>query len=247
MSTSPCAQRIPYSLRDLRYDKTFAHGLRQSVDGIYLWAQVYFLLRCGYFEEALNLLSDHQQSIKREDWSFPGAFKMYLSSAERRLPKTQKDQLYNDFNSHIRNNANVDQFKYALYKIVGRFELSRKTLKIATTTEDWMWLQLSLVREVRDESPQEQYDLIDLAKMVAKYGNEKFDADGTRPFAWFNLLLLTAQFEKVGKFFAIDDIPTDKPQGCRILILEDCFTNRRSPFRLRACILRSPPCPSTSG
>ena len=123
---------------------------------------------------------------------------MYLSSAERRLPKAQKDQLYNDFNSHIRNNANVDQYKYALYKIVGRLELSRKTLKIATTTEDWMWLQLSLVREVRDDSPQEQYDLIDLAKMVAKYGNEKFDAGGTRPFSWFNLLLLTAQFEKVG-------------------------------------------------
>ncbi|CAD6583189.1 MAG: hypothetical protein TREMPRED_003480 [Tremellales sp. Tagirdzhanova-0007] len=180
----------------LRSKDTLQSSRPESVDGIYLWAQVYFLLRCGYFEEALNLLSDHQQSIKREDWSFPGAFKMYLSSAERRLPKTQKDQLYNDFNSHIRNNANVDQFKYALYKIVGRFELSRKTLKIATTTEDWMWLQLSLVREVRDESPQEQYDLIDLAKMVAKYGNEKFDADGTRPFAWFNLLLLTAQFEK---------------------------------------------------
>ncbi len=160
---------------------------------------MYYLLRCGHFEESLTLLSDHQQSLKGDDWSFPGAFKSYLSSAERRLPKSQKDQLYNDFNSHIRNNVNVDQFKYAMYKIVGRLELGRKSLKVAATTEDWMWLQLSLVREVKDDTPQEQYDLGDLAKLVTKYGNEKFDSGGTRPFAWFNLLLFTAQFERVSQ------------------------------------------------
>lgn len=106
--------------------------------------------------------------------------------------------MYNDFNSHVRNNANVDQFKYALYKIIGRFELARKSLKVASTTEDWMWLQLSLVRENREtDSPQEQYDLNELGKLITKYGNDKFDSNGTRPFAWFNLLLYTAQFEKV--------------------------------------------------
>ena len=157
-------------------------------------------MRSGHFEDALNLLSDHQQSLKRDDWSFPGAFKLYLSSTERRLPRAQKDQLYNDFNSHIRSNANVDQFKYALYKIVGRFELSRKSVKVAKTTEDWMWLQLSLVRDVRDDGPQEQYELGDLANLVIKYGSEKFDSGGTRPFAWFNMLLFTAQFEKVNLF-----------------------------------------------
>jgi nuclear pore complex protein Nup93 len=110
----------------------------------------------------------------------------------------QKDQLYNDFNSHIRNSSTVDQFKYALYKLVGRFELSRKSVKVATTTEDWMWLQLSLTRESREgESPQEQYDLGDLGELVLGYGSEKFDQEGTRPFAWFNLLLFAGQFERV--------------------------------------------------
>ena len=137
--------------------------------------------------------------MKRDDWSFPGAFKVFLASAERRLPKAQKDQLSNDFNAHVRSNVNVDQFKYALYKIVGRFELGRKTLKVATTTEDWTWLQLSLVREVRDEPPQEQYDLNDFGRLVLKYGSDKFDAGGTRPFAWANLLLFSAQFERVSR------------------------------------------------
>jgi nuclear pore complex protein Nup93 len=174
----------------------------ESVDGIYLWAQAYYLFRSGYQDEALDLISDHAQSLSKDDWSFPGSFKSFLNSSERRLPKSQKDQLYNDFNGHIRSNPNVDQFKYALYKIVGRFELARKSLKVAGTTEDWMWLQLSLVRESRDtDSPQEQYDLNELGKLITKYGNDKFDSNGTRPFAWFNLLLYTAQFEKVGLTF----------------------------------------------
>ena len=60
-----------------------------------------------------------------------------------------------------------------------------------------MWLQLSLVRENRDDSPQEQYDLEDLARLITKYGSEKFDAGGTKPLAWVNLLFFTGQFEKV--------------------------------------------------
>nr|XP_031861265.1 uncharacterized protein CI109_003235 [Kwoniella shandongensis]KAA5528337.1 hypothetical protein CI109_003235 [Kwoniella shandongensis] len=169
----------------------------ESVNGSLLWAQIYYLVRCGYIDEALSLVAENQQNISREDWSFPGCFKSALQSSERRLPKAQRDQLYNDFNAHIRNNPNVDQFKYALYKLVGRFELNRKTLKVATTTEDWMWVQLSLVRETKEaDAPQEQYDLLDLGRLVSKYGNDKFDAGGTKPFAWFNLLLFTAQFER---------------------------------------------------
>jgi len=169
----------------------------ETVGGIKLWAHVYYLLRAGYPSEALSLVETHQHNVKKDDWSFPGSFKAYLSSPERRLPKAQRDQLYNDFNAHVRTNATVDQFKYALYKLVGRFELSRKVAKVASTTEDWVWFQLNLTRENKEgDAPQEQYDLADLARVVLKYGADKFDANGTRPFAWFNLLLYTAQFER---------------------------------------------------
>ncbi|ORX34270.1 Nup93/Nic96-domain-containing protein [Kockovaella imperatae] len=168
----------------------------ESVDGTYLWAQVYFLFRCGYLSEALDLLTSRQSSLRRDDYSFPGALKTYLSSSDRRLPKAQKDQLYNDFNSHIRNSTNVDQYKYALYKLVGRFELSRKSAKVAATTEDWIWLQLCLVRESRDDGPQQSYTVEELGGLVLKYGSEKFDSNGSKPFAWFNLLLFAGQYER---------------------------------------------------
>ena len=167
------------------------------VDERYLWAQVYFLFRCGYIDKASELLNSHQNSLKRGDHGFPGALKTYATSRDRRLPKIQKDQLYNDYNSNVRSNSSVDQFKHALYKLVGRFELSHKVAKVATTTEDWIWLQLCLVRESKDDGPQQSYAMGELGELVLKYGNEKFDANGSKPFAWFNLLLLAGQYERV--------------------------------------------------
>jgi nuclear pore complex protein Nup93 len=169
----------------------------ETVGGIKLWAHVYYLVRAGYPAEALSLVESHQGSVKKDDWSFPGCFKAWLSSPDRRLPKAQRDQLYNDFNAHVRNSANVDQFKYALYKLVGRFEIGRKAVKAAVTTEDWIWYQLALTRENKDgDAPQDKFDLADLAQTIFKHGADKFDANGTRPLAWFRLLLLTAQFER---------------------------------------------------
>lgn len=183
----------------------------ETVGGIKLWAQVYYLLRCGYTDEAAQLVETHHGSVKKDDWSFTACFKAYLSSPDRRLPKNLRDQLYNDFNGHIRSNANVDQFKFALYKIVGRFDMNRKTAKVAATTEDWVWLQLMLTRENKDgDAPQEQYDLADVAKQVLSYGSDRFDDKGRRPFTWFNLLLYTGQFERaVAYLYSKKELKTD--------------------------------------
>ncbi|KAK4687416.1 nuclear pore complex protein Nup93, partial [Tremellales sp. Uapishka_1] len=199
---------VDVTLRSPEVQKTFRP---ETVGGIFLWAQVYYLLRCGYPSDALALLEEHHNHIGKDDWTFPGCFKSYLQSTERRLPRAQKDQLYNDFNSHIRSSTTVDQFKLALYKLVGRLELNRKIVKVATTTEDWTWVQLMLTRENRDgESPQEQYDLRDLGEMVRKFGSEKFDQEGTKPFNWFNLLILTGQFERaIAYLYSKSQLKTD--------------------------------------
>ncbi|WVQ85347.1 hypothetical protein IAT38_007512 [Cryptococcus sp. DSM 104549] len=183
----------------------------ESVNGSFLWAQAYYLVRCGYADDAIELIVGNTSALNNTDASFPGCFKTAFQTPDRRLPKSQRDHLYSDFNAHIRSNTAADQFKYALYKLVGRFELNRKTVKVAATTEDWMWVQLSLVRENKDgDAPQEQYDLADLGKLLEKYGSDKFDANGTKPLAWFNLLLFTAQFEKaVAYLYTKPQLKTD--------------------------------------
>jgi nuclear pore complex protein Nup93 len=169
------------------------------VDGKHLWAQVYYLLRTGRPQDASELLSEHTNSLKREDYTLPGALKAYSSSPNSTLPKQQKDALYNDYNTSIRNNPNVDQFKFAIYKLVGRFELGKKNLKVARTTEDWVWVQLNLIREGNggEGGGIEEYGLDDFGKSLVRFGADKFDQGGQRPMAWFNLLLYSGQFERV--------------------------------------------------
>ncbi|ORY20676.1 Nup93/Nic96-domain-containing protein [Naematelia encephala] len=163
----------------------------ESVDGTYVFAIAYYLLRCGYPDEAASILADHQSSLRREDWSLPGAFRARAS-----IPRSQRDTLLNDFNATVRNNPTVDQYKLALYKIVGRLELNRKTAKVAQTTEDWIWLQLMLVRDSRDDAPQDVYTFDDFARLVVKYGSERFDQGGQRPLVWFNVLVFSGQYER---------------------------------------------------
>lgn len=112
----------------------------------------------------------------------------------------------------------MDPYKLILYKIIGRCELNKKSLPdVVATTEDYVWLQvrlfedyikdyqtykypkLSLVRESAggEESAYEQYRLSDLQSMMVKFGSKRFDPNGSSPWNYFKVLLLTLQFERV--------------------------------------------------
>lgn len=59
--------------------------------------------------------------------------------------------------------------------------------------------KLSLVRESAggEESAYEQYRLSDLQSMMVKFGSKRFDPNGSSPWNYFKVLLLTLQFERV--------------------------------------------------
>jgi len=159
---------------------------------------MYYLLRAGYPDAVEKVAYANEAHLSRDDPCLLGAIREYRASPNRRISRNIREGLQNDFNAHIRNNSNADQYRYALYKIIGRLDVSRKNLKVAATTEDWLWTQLCLTREQKEQdTPQDRYDLQELSSVLNKYGNERYDQKGTRPFAWFNLLLLTSQFEQV--------------------------------------------------
>jgi nuclear pore complex protein Nup93 len=177
----------------------------EKVNGVPLYMYVWYLLRSGHSAEAIDMLADNQQNVKREDSALPGALKSYFAAPDRRLGRGQRDQLMNDFNTHIRGNPTVDVFKAALYKLIGRFDMARKTFKVAAdTTEDWVWGNLMLVREAgsADEGPSEKYDLADFGKFVQDYGSATFDAGGAKWATWVNMLLCAGEFESVNHLTA---------------------------------------------
>jgi len=106
------------------------------------------------------------------------------------------NNLRNDWNN-IRNKDSADQYKVALYKIIGRFDLTRKSVKVATTTEDWVWFNLTLLRESKEDGPNDRYDLAMFSEVLTGFGNDRFDQGGQKPLTWFNLLLYAGQFEAV--------------------------------------------------
>lgn len=175
---------------------------------------MYYLLRAGYADAVEKVAQANEAHLSRDDPSLLGAIREYRASSNRRISRNIREGLQNDFNAHIRNNPNADQFRYALYKIIGRLDVSRKTLKVAATTEDWLWTQLCLVREHKEQdTPQDRYDLQELATVLNKYGSERYDQKGTKPFAWFNLLLLTSQFEQVSTYAREQDCSADMIGG----------------------------------
>jgi nuclear pore complex protein Nup93 len=64
-----------------------------------------------------------------------------------RLPKPHRDHLQAIYNAHMLHSATADPFKLALYKLMGKLEPSRRSVpQVTTTTEDWLWFQLAMVR-----------------------------------------------------------------------------------------------------
>lgn len=90
-----------------------------------------------------------------------------------------------------------DPFKLALLKILGRCDLQRKTIpEVIQTTEDYLWLQLWLVREGVVLPEESSYTLADLQQIVRDFGPSVFDPKNNNPLRYFFALLLVGLFEE---------------------------------------------------
>ncbi|KAK4050856.1 nuclear pore complex subunit [Microbotryomycetes sp. JL201] len=169
-----------------------------------VWARIYYLLRAGYTKEALTFATENESQIQKLEKSFVAYFKAWLDSPDRRLPKLLRDRFLSEYNQRIRYLTDTsDPYKHALFKLIGRVEINRRNVPgVTQTTEDWLWFQLSLVRETNGpgEAAHERYGLRDLAKVLVKFGEGHFDPRGTRPVLYFQVLLLCGQFERAIAF-----------------------------------------------
>ncbi|PWN52304.1 NIC-domain-containing protein [Violaceomyces palustris] len=173
-----------------------------------VWAVIYHLLRIGRTSEALDCAADNENKIRLSDPSFLAYFKAWLDSPDRRLPRLLRDRFFSEYNSRFRNVTDgQDPFKLALYKLIGRIDVSKKFPNLLTTsTENWLWLQLMMVRESYDDeadaqdSVRDRYTLADLGSKLERYGEAHFDPKGNRPLHYFQILLLCGQFEKAVAF-----------------------------------------------
>ncbi|KAG0361585.1 hypothetical protein BG005_007870 [Podila minutissima] len=183
----------------LKYDH-YGSSLQPNLEvagGHALWAQIYYLFRCGEGQEALKFATENEQHFSPADRQFIGYFSTYLKDSGT-LAQEQRERLLSDFNQRIRYSSDtVDPYKFTLFKVIGRCELNKKTTPVITVVEDFMWLQLLLIRENQaDTMPQEKYDLADFQALVLKFGPGQFNPKNNNPLQYFQVLIHSQQFEQ---------------------------------------------------
>lgn len=170
-----------------------------------VWAILFFLLRAGFLDDAVQFSLQNETYLAKFEKNWCSYISAYASSPDRKLPRQLSERLQNEFSQRIKFvSESTDPFKHALYKILGRCDLSRKSLHgILSVTEDWMWLQVSLAREAeKDEPGYQHFDLRKLQDNLVQFGPRHFNPKGNNALLYFQVLLMSAQFERAVHYLA---------------------------------------------
>ncbi len=116
-------------------------------------AELYFLLRIGKAKEALECASENENRIRSTDPSFLAYLKAWVDSADRRLPRLLKDRFTAEYNSRFRTLPEVhDPYKLGPVQADRQDRRLQEVPTLLTSSiQNWLWLQLSMVRETYDE------------------------------------------------------------------------------------------------
>lgn len=177
----------------------------QQVQGEYVWAVIFYLLRSGHVTEAAQYVNDNQTQIRGIDRVFASYINSYASSEDRRLKRAMQERCNSDYNQRARNapEGSVDPFRMACYKVIGRCDVGNRNLdNLQTDVHDWIWLQFNLAREGdrAAELASEMYGLVELQETIREIGQKHFakNAPGVAAgsFAmYFYLQVLAGLFE----------------------------------------------------
>ncbi|KAI1418220.1 Nup93/Nic96-domain-containing protein [Hypoxylon sp. FL1857] len=178
----------------------------QQVDGEFVWAIVFYLLRSGKIAEAADYVKTQSTVFRSIDRTFASYLLEYVSSPDRRLRRQLQERCNNEYNQRARNapENSIDPFRMACYKIVGRCDVNNRSFDgLNTEIEDWVWLQFNLAREndKATEVAAESYGLQDLQQTIREIGGKHFpkspsdDNSGTFGMFFF-LQILSGLFEQ---------------------------------------------------
>jgi len=193
-------------LRNVRKDLVPDGAELQQVEGEYVWALVFYLLRSGHVDEAAEYVKGRANTFRAIDRTFSSYLLEYAASPDRRLRRQLQERCNNEYSqrSRMAPTNSIDPYRMACYKIVGRCEVNNRSLDgLKTDIDDWIWLQFNLARE-NDRSLEvasESYTLFDLQNSINDIGAKHFpkapseDTNGTFGMFFF-MQVLAGMFEK---------------------------------------------------
>ncbi|TQW00859.1 nuclear pore protein (Nic96) [Cordyceps javanica] len=193
-------------LRSARKDLVPDNTELQQVQGEFVWAIVFYLLRSGNVNEAAKYVNDNSTHFRGIDRTFSTYLNNYAASEDRRITNRKLlERCTNEYVQRYRNapENSIDPFRMACYKVIGRIELANRDLSgFNTDINDWIWLQFNLAREGDKtvEMAGESYGLSELQTSIREIGLKHFPKtvsdDNSGSFGmFFYLQVLSGMFE----------------------------------------------------
>ncbi|XXQ29614.1 Nuclear pore protein [Plasmodiophora brassicae] len=197
--TPGIANHLRAFIREIVFRQRYPSFMKQDVmiDNVPLWVQLFYCLRCGARNEAVEIVS---QASRMHPENAQLALLASCMASER-LTQDQVSALSIDYNSFVRDEA--DPFAVTVYNVVARgaFE-SYDTMKyrqnqeyralfrryIAPTHTDYLWFTLSLL---------DHNDVLENLKhfqATIRGYEQHFSRNQTDPVLYFLVLLLSLQF-----------------------------------------------------
>ena len=164
----------------------------QLESGVPIWPMVYFCLRSGDLDAAIQACNNAGPGLAE----MAKLLKEVQSSADSRLTPHTENVVRISYKRTIR--TTTDPYKRAVYCILGACDPSDEHSEVATSLDDYLWIKLAQIRETAGNSTgdtAEGLTLSQLQKMMSEdYGETHFNAF-EQPVLYFQVLLLTGQFE----------------------------------------------------
>ncbi|KAL8804768.1 MAG: hypothetical protein Q9182_002360 [Xanthomendoza sp. 2 TL-2023] len=196
-------------VRDIRKDLKPDELELQKIDDVEpMWAVVYFLLRCGLVQEAADYVKVNLTTFRAIERNFFAYITSYAKDKDRRLARDMQDRINSEYQQKARMapDNTLDPYKMACYKIIGRCELTKRTIEgINQSSNDWLWLQFCLAREVNrvEEVAGDVFGLEEIREAVSEIGQRHYQKgqEGLGGYAtYYHLLILAGMFEKAISF-----------------------------------------------
>ena len=111
------------------------------VEGVPVWAMIYYCLRCGDVTAALQAATAAGPALQ----DCITLLRELSTSHDKKLSPAAESMVRLQYRRHSRQSA--DPFKRAVYCVLGATDINDEHPEVVTSLDDYLWLKLNLVRE----------------------------------------------------------------------------------------------------
>lgn len=178
------------------HKSTLPRGLEDGdVDGHPTWAMVYYCLRCGDLKAAQDVVRKAAPQLG----DFPQFLQEYASNSDHRLSPGSETKIHLQYRRVVKQCP--DPYKRAVYCIVGQCDHQEDHTDVADKIDDYLWIKLSQIKPQADDDD-DRFTLQKLQSLLYEDFGESHFSGYQQPFLYFQVLVLTAQFEAAIEFMS---------------------------------------------